>query len=67
MAGIDRAVRPGDDFFAYANGAWIKATAIPPDRSAWGSGEIVIELTRKRTAELIQSAAEAARPRTPTP
>ena len=62
VAGIDRAVRPGDDFFAYANGAWIKATAIPPDRSAWGSGEIVIELTRKRTAELIQSAGQAAVP-----
>jgi putative endopeptidase len=62
LAGIDRAVKPGDDFFAYANGAWIKATPIPPDRSAWGSGEIVIELTRKRTAELIQSAGNAAAP-----
>ena len=33
LAGIDRSVRPGDDFFAYANGAWLKATQIPPDRS----------------------------------
>ena len=62
LAGIDPTVKPGDDFFGYANGAWIKATPIPPDRSAWGSGEIVIELTRKRTAELIQSAGQAAAP-----
>jgi putative endopeptidase len=62
LAGIDQAVKPGDDFFAYANGAWIKATPIPADRSAWGAGEIVDELTRKRTAELIQAAAQAAAP-----
>ena len=62
LAGIDRSVRPGDDFFAYANGAWLKATEIPPDHSAWGAGEIVFELTRKRTAELIQSAGQAASP-----
>src|SRR5512140_1495084 len=32
-AGMDTAVAPGQDFFAYANGGWIKATPIPPDRS----------------------------------
>ncbi|HZW91129.1 MAG TPA: hypothetical protein VFF12_18765, partial [Myxococcaceae bacterium] len=38
---IDRSVRPGDDFFRYANGAWLGGTEIPPDRSAWGaSGEL---------------------------
>jgi len=59
---MDPSVKPGDDFFGYANGAWIKATPIPADHSAWGAGEIVAELTRKRTAELIQSAAHAASP-----
>ncbi|MEA2750034.1 MAG: putative endopeptidase, partial [Myxococcales bacterium] len=28
LAGIDRTVTPGDDFFAYANGAWLKSTEI---------------------------------------
>src|SRR4029079_18155254 len=26
---VDTTIKPGDDFFAYANGAWLKATAIP--------------------------------------
>ena len=30
LAGIDRLVAPGDDFFRYANGAWLEATEIPP-------------------------------------
>ena len=29
VAGIDRSVKPGDDFDAYANGAWRKKTEIP--------------------------------------
>ncbi len=60
LKGIDRTVAPGDDFFRYANGTWIAATEIPPDRSAWGAGEIVDELTRKRTSDLIQGAAKGA-------
>jgi putative endopeptidase len=35
--GMDRNVRPGDDFFAYANGAWARRTPIPADRSAVGT------------------------------
>jgi len=60
LAGMDRAVKPGDDFFRYANGRWIKATEIPPDRSSWSNGAILTELTAKRTAELIQEAAKGA-------
>ena len=33
LAGMDRSVQPGDDFFAYANGTWLKQTEIPADRS----------------------------------
>jgi hypothetical protein len=33
VAGIDPSVAPGDDFFRYANGTWIKNTEIPADRS----------------------------------
>jgi putative endopeptidase len=31
IANMDRSVKPGDDFFRYANGDWIKRTEIPPD------------------------------------
>ena len=27
---VDATIKPGDDFFAYANGAWLAATTIPP-------------------------------------
>jgi predicted metalloendopeptidase len=60
VAGIDRSVAPGDDFFHYANGAWIKATQIPADRSSWGTGAILVELTARRTADLIRGAAASA-------
>src|SRR5256885_6058850 len=62
LAGIDKSVAPGDDFFAYANGSWVKNTPIPADRSTWGPGEMVTEMTGKRTAALI---AEASRPQAP--
>jgi predicted metalloendopeptidase len=29
VANMDRSVKPGDDFFRYANGGWIKRTEIP--------------------------------------
>ena len=36
LAGMDRSVRPGDDFYRYSNGAWMRKTPIPADRSSWG-------------------------------
>ncbi|HXY41752.1 MAG TPA: hypothetical protein VEQ10_18895, partial [Vicinamibacteria bacterium] len=54
LAGIDRSVTPGDDFFRYANGAWLKSAEIPADRAAYGPGAILAELTTRQTAELMQ-------------
>jgi putative endopeptidase len=59
LAGMDRSVKPGDDFFAYANGGWMKATEIPPDRSSWGTGGELVELTTARVQDLIKTAAAA--------
>ncbi|MEO7795535.1 MAG: M13 family metallopeptidase, partial [Thermoanaerobaculia bacterium] len=60
LAGIDRSLAPGDDFYAYANGAWMKATEIPADRAAWGSFAILAEEANRRTQKLIQEAAAGA-------
>ncbi len=38
---VDNTVNPGDDFFMYANGGWIKRTAIPDAESGWGIGNMV--------------------------
>ncbi|MBS0361718.1 MAG: M13 family metallopeptidase [Proteobacteria bacterium] len=58
-AGMDTRTKPGDDFWAYGNGAWNAKTEIPADRSSWGiSGELV-ELTTARVQALIQQTAKA--------
>jgi putative endopeptidase len=62
LAGMDLSVKPGDNFFYYANGTWIKNTPIPPDRSSYGSGSILDELTSRRVSDLIQEAARANAP-----
>lgn len=60
------AVKPGDDFEEYANGAWRSATEIPPDRSNIGVGFEVFEKAEKRNAELVRDAA-AGNPAAGTP
>ena len=62
LAGIDHGAKPGDDFFGYANGGWIKSHEIPPDRSSYGTGSMVQEATARRVAELIAEAAKDAAP-----
>jgi predicted metalloendopeptidase len=42
LSALDRSVQPGDDFFRFANGAWLKRTAVPPDRSHWGTFDQLI-------------------------
>src|SRR5260221_9396585 len=36
-SGMDTALNPGDNFFLYANGTWLKKTQIPASESEWGS------------------------------
>jgi putative endopeptidase len=62
LDGMDRAVPPGDDFYRYANGTWMKSTEIPADSAAWGSAGILEDLTSKRTAELIAETAKSPAP-----
>jgi predicted metalloendopeptidase len=58
LNGMDPSTLPGNDFFAYANGGWLKVTEIPADRSAYGSSEILSDLTARRVNELLQAAAQ---------
>jgi len=41
LSGMDRSVRPGDDFFRYSGGTWMKQTQIPSDRSSWSTFSIL--------------------------
>lgn len=56
LAGVDHAVKPGDDFFAYANGNWLKTAQIPADRSSTGTFLKIFEQTEQHTADLIRNA-----------
>ena len=40
---MDTSVKPGDDFYLYANGGWIKRNPIPPEFSRWGSFNMLAE------------------------
>src|SRR6266705_1688806 len=59
LAGMDKSVPPGDDFNSYANGGWLKATPIPPDKASFGIFAVLADETRKRTVSLIQDSANA--------
>ncbi|MBN2280517.1 MAG: hypothetical protein JXQ65_08055 [Candidatus Marinimicrobia bacterium] len=37
LSTMDKSVKPGDDFFHFVNGTWVKNAVIPADKSRWGS------------------------------
>jgi predicted metalloendopeptidase len=47
---MDKSVKPGDDFFSYADGAWVKNNAIPADRSSIGAGYLA-DLEREKNTK----------------
>lgn len=53
-------VLPGDDFFGYVNGDWLKSVEIPADRSGWGVGAALDEDTNQRVVKLIEGLATQA-------
>ena len=54
LSNMDRSASPGNDFFEYANGGWIKRTEIPEDRARIGVFTALGDLSNKRTADLIE-------------
>ncbi len=54
-AAMDTGTKPGDDFYAYANGNWDKATEIPADRSSIGAFYVAQLETEKRNRELVDA------------
>jgi putative endopeptidase len=53
VAAMDTSVRPGDDFYDYANGHWMQTTDIPADRASTGSFLIAFEEVERRNTDLV--------------
>ena len=56
VSGMDKSVRPGDDFYAYANGTWAKNTEIPADKSNYGMFTVLADLSQTRTQGILEAA-----------
>src|SRR5215471_2859672 len=56
---LDRSVKPGDDFYQFANGEWLRQTQIPPDRAGVNVFTRLDDLANQRTADLIQEIAKS--------
>ena len=59
VAGMDPSVRPGDDFYRYANGAWERTTSIPAARSSFNAFAVADQRSRAQLRTLVRQAAAA--------
>jgi putative endopeptidase len=57
LSARDTKVQPGDDFDAYANGAWAARTEIPADQGSAGVGYDVYNLSQEQLRTIIEGAA----------
>jgi putative endopeptidase len=56
IAGMDRTVAAGTDFYRYANGGWAKSTPIPADKSSFGMFTHLDDLNRERVKGILEDA-----------
>lgn len=54
---VDRSVRPGDDFYRFANGSWLRTVTIPAGQSSYDTRALLNEKTGQRVRDLVQEAA----------
>jgi predicted metalloendopeptidase len=55
LAARDPTVKPGDDFYRYAEGLWLDSHHIPPDRNRWGSFDELDERSQQQLHELVDA------------
>lgn len=58
-ANMDLMVKPGDNFYLYANGTWIKNTPVPASKTRWGSFDALAEESSLALKGLLEEAAKA--------
>ena len=57
-ANMDMSVKPGDNFYLYANGNWLKNTPIPASKTTWGSFGILVEESSLALKGLLEDASK---------
>ncbi len=62
LKAMDPSVKPGDDFYRYVNGHWLKTEKIPADRASWGTFARLAEKSQKEVQDLIETAAKTHAP-----
>jgi predicted metalloendopeptidase len=56
---IDNSIKPGNDFYRYANGPWLQANVVPVGQSTYDNRALMAERTSHQVRDLIQEAASA--------
>jgi putative endopeptidase len=59
---LDTSILPGNNFYDYCNGTWVKNTTIPSDRSAVGVFTEILETTNKQNVTLIEEMSKSNAP-----
>jgi endothelin-converting enzyme/putative endopeptidase len=58
VANMDKSIKPGDNFYLYCNGDWIKNTPMPADRARLSVFSALDDIANKNTAAIIEEAAK---------
>ena len=53
LSAMDTSVHPGDDFYNYVSGSWMKTAKIPADKPAWGSFYMLMEKTDEQCLSIL--------------
>ncbi len=62
LTAIDKTCKPCEDFWRYANGAWLDKNPVPPAQSSWGTMPIMRDGNRERLRTILEAAAVAKAP-----
>ena len=57
ISGMDTSVKPGDDFFTYVNGTWVKETEMPADKSRYGLFDVLRDESQDNVKVIIERSA----------
>jgi putative endopeptidase len=59
LDGMDKTVKPGDDFYKYAGGRWLANNKIPADKTRWGMFDALAEQARVDVHAILDDVSKA--------